>query len=173
MEQNEDSIAKDALAGLIGGLVASAVMNVVMGMGMEAMERTLPHEEVERRVMKSPEGQTPTAKTASAVAERAIGKKLSRREAERMDPVVHYAFGGLIGALYGALSSRAPVVGAGRGLGYGTAVWLGADVAALPALKLTKAPTEYPAGTHAFGLGAHLVYGATLDAFTRLARGVL
>lgn len=173
MTNNENSIAKDALAGLIGGLVASAVMNVVMGMGVEAMERALPREEVERLMMKSPDGQTPTAKTASAVVERAVGRKLSAREAERMDPVVHYAFGGLLGALYGVLSSRAPVVGAGRGLGYGTAVWLGADVAALPALKLTKAPNEYPAGTHAFGLGAHLIYGATLDAFTAIARKIV
>ncbi|HXS99076.1 MAG TPA: DUF1440 domain-containing protein [Elusimicrobiota bacterium] len=173
MAQKQDSIAKDALAGLIGGLVAAAVMNVFMETGMEAMKNSLSHAELERRTVKSPEGMSPTAKTASAVAERVAGKKLSVRDAERMDPVVHYAFGGLLGALYGVLSRRAPAVGAGRGTGYGTAVWLGADVAALPALRLSRAPNEYPASTHAFGLGAHLVYGATLDAFTAIARNLL
>ena len=173
MARNQDSIAKDALAGLIGGLIASAVMNVIMESGLEAMEKSLPHAEVERRTVKSPEGQSPTAKTASAVAERVAGRRLTRRQAESMDPVVHYAFGGLVGALYGVLSRRAPVVGAGRGLAYGTAVWLGADVAALPALRLSRAPNEYPASTHAFGLGAHLAYGATLDAFTAIARNLI
>jgi len=173
MTRNEDSIVKDALAGLIGGLIASAVMSVVIETGVEAMEKSLPHEEVERRTVKSPEGQSPTAKTASAVAERVAGKRLTRRQAESMDPVVHYAFGGLVGALYGVLSKRVPAVGAGRGLGYGTAVWLGADVGALPALGLSRAPNEYPASTHAFGLGAHWIYGATLDAFTAIARNLL
>jgi uncharacterized membrane protein YagU involved in acid resistance len=169
----EDSIMKDALAGLIGGLVASAVMSVVMEAGAESMRKALPHDEFEKRMVKSPEGLKPTTKTAAAVVERVAAKRLSVRDAERWEPVVHYAFGGFLGALYGVLSKRLPAVDSGRGLGYGTAVWIGADVAALPALELSRAPNEYPASTHAFGLLAHLVYGATLDAFTRVTRRIL
>src|ERR1700678_440275 len=39
------------------------------------------------------------------------------------------------------------------------AVWAIADEIAVPALKLSKPPTDYPVSTHASALAAHLVYG--------------
>ena len=63
-----------------------------------------------------------------------------------------------------------PIVGFGRGLGYGAAVWAVADELMVPALGL--GPKEAPPKTHVRGLIAHLVYGLALDGMFRTGRRV-
>jgi uncharacterized membrane protein YagU involved in acid resistance len=82
--------------------------------------------------------------------------------------LVHYAFGGAIGAIYGAAAAKTPDVTAWGGLPFGATVWLIADEMGVPLAGLSKAPTEYPLSKHASALAAHLVYGATTEAVRRL-----
>jgi putative membrane protein len=88
-------------------------------------------------------------------------------------PALHYGFGALTGAVYGALAELVPAVTWGAGAPFGTAVWLGADEVTVPALGLSGPPWESPPSVHARALGAHLVYGLTTEGVRRLARRLL
>lgn len=76
---------------------------------------------------------------------------------------MHYAFGGSVGAIYGATAVRNPDVTAWGGVPFGAAVWLIADEMGVPLTGLSKPPTEYPLKDHASALAAHLIYGATTE----------
>jgi hypothetical protein len=78
-----------------------------------------------------------------------------------------------MGALYGALAERAPVSSRGFGLPFATALWVGADEVAVPALGLSKRPAEDPISTHASALAAHWVYGAIAEGVRRAVRKVI
>jgi uncharacterized membrane protein YagU involved in acid resistance len=66
-----------------------------------------------------------------------------------------------------------PQITTGRGVAYGAAVWLFGDEIAVPALGLSKGPTEYPAKLHADVFFKHLVFGLCLEAGRRAAKGLL
>ena len=70
-------------------------------------------------------------------------------------------------------SERAPELRRGFGTVYGSLVWATADEGAVPARGLSKQPGEIPLGVHAYALGAHWVYGATLEGCRRIASSVL
>lgn len=61
----------------------------------------------------------------------------------------------------------------GLGLPFGAAVWFVADEIALPALGLSKKPTDYPAGVHTKALASHLVYGLSTDLVRKGVRRAL
>ncbi len=81
--------------------------------------------------------------------------------------------GATSGAIYGAMAELLPSVTLGAGLPFGTAVWLIADEATLPALGLAKSPTEVPVSKHAYALASHFVYGLTTDIVRRVVRRTL
>lgn len=145
-----DSLVKDVAAGVIGGLAGALVMTQFeRGMtrltkGAEAAEAQRPEKMAEEELSKQP-----TVLTAVKLAERASGRKLSRRQKEAAQPVVHLGFGAILGALYGGLSGRVPGLGS---ITYGTGVWLLADEAALPALGLSEKPTESAALAGVFSI---------------------
>lgn len=151
-----------AALGLASGLLAAPVMNRVHSVSSvieRSFERGRPHEA---------EGEKPTSKPATARAAEAIIGPVPEHEPQGGAAVVHYAMAGVTGLVYGLLSSATSKVRAGRGLGYGAAVWLLADELAVPALRLSSFGA--PLATHVRGLLAHLVYGATLDGLMRLGR---
>ena len=84
-------------------------------------------------------------------------------------PVVHYAFGATMGAVYGGLSAVLPETSLGFGTAFGTALFAVADEIAVPALGLSKPPTETPASSHVMALASHLVWGSTTEAVRRMA----
>ena len=51
----------------------------------------------------------------------------------------------------------------GPGTLYGSAVWLGADEVALPALGYAAPAQERPTNEHIYGAAAHAVYGAVTE----------
>jgi hypothetical protein len=163
-------------AGMAGGVVGAWTMvrfNRLLG-GIESNRRRSPP----RRRHASPNqddgtisDEPATRKAPSAVAERVIGRGLSEREKDVAGPASHLAFGGLVGAVYGAASEWTPGVASGAGLLYGAAVWLFAAELGLPAAGLALDPRTYPASRHAASLASHLVYGLTLEATRRVIRG--
>jgi uncharacterized membrane protein YagU involved in acid resistance len=124
----------------------------------------------------SAEAADPTAKVADKIVGIA-GHELSPEGKKKGGMVVHYAFGTLMGALYGTALEFAPRKyrrsAIGSGLAMATALFACADELALPALGLTGSPTETPPSAHVYGLVSHLVYGATAGVVTRSLRKVM
>lgn len=114
-----------------------------------------------------------TVKTAEMVSRKLFEHELTDEEKQIAGPVVHYAYGSLMGALYGGLAEVMPGLGAGMGLPYGFALWVLGDEVAVPALGLSKGPGEYPVDVHADALASHLMYGATTDVLRRVLRHVI
>jgi uncharacterized membrane protein YagU involved in acid resistance len=157
---------KAFMTGLIGGVVASWAMNQYWTVTAKMKEKHASPSEREqlRKAQQQRELDNPTVKIAEMISEDLLGHHLDDHEKKLAGPIVHYAFGALMGAFYGVV---AELVCTGFGTGYGAAVWLAADEIMLPALHLTEPSREYPLSVHLEGLGAHLVYGATLEAVRR------
>src|SRR5262245_28548462 len=149
-------VGRGAVAGLLGGLLAAGAMSLA------------------HRLLTDPEAQAagaedPTIKVASA-ATRLAGYRLRREHKASAGSIVHYAFGAVVGALYGAAAEIAPRAKIALGLPFGAAVWLGAHVVAVPALGLAESPTRQPLGKEAEEFGLHLLYGSVTELGRRLLR---
>jgi len=159
LRARDGALWKGVAAGALGGLVASYAMNQ-----FQAVTKKLSADgqgEAEKNG-----GEDATVKTAEAITG-ALGHPLSKEEKKVAGPLVHYAFGTAMGAVYGALAELSPRVARGAGVPFGTAVWLGADEVAVPALGLSKKPAESPPSVHAYALASHLVYGLATDLVRR------
>jgi putative membrane protein len=181
-------VALGALAGAISGLVACWVMVQFQKGWSKAEEaaqqrnsnsRNLHENNVPEHRAVQPEGEQQeqpddaTIKTAEAISEGLFGHRLSREEKKVAGPVVHYAFGTLTGALYGVAAEVAPATRAGFGTAFGTAVFIGADEIAVPALGLSPSTKGVPLSKHIYGWVSHLVYGVTTEAVRRPVRRAL
>jgi putative membrane protein len=117
--------------------------------------------------------EVPTVATAQVVARKMFEHELSPDEKRIAGPAVHFAYGSLIGALYGGAAEIFPSIGAGLGLPFGAALWLLGDEIAVPALGLGKSPAEIAPDKHADALASHFVYGVTTDLLRRVLRHVV
>jgi len=184
-QRDDHHMVKGAIAGLVGGLVASWTMNQFQAAWSKATEGfEKPHG---AQSMQPSEGSTPgqspdqskedqddaTVKAAKAISESVFRHRLKESEKKPAGAAVHYAFGTATGGLYGAAAEIAPEVTTGLGLPFGVAFWLVADEGVVPLLGLSKGPTEYPVSTHAYALASHLVYGLTAEVTRRAVRNII
>ena len=175
------SIWRGAIAGLAGGLVASWVMNEFQtgwSAAAKKIKRSSDQPEGEgtneENQHDSQDGDDATVKVAKKITAPFRTRPLSKQEKKKAGPIVHYAFGGSMGALYGAVAERLPSVKNGFGMTFATALFLGADEIAVPALGLSlQSPLETKAEDHIYGLVSHLVYGATTELVRRSVRSHL
>ena len=159
-------VVKGAVAGLVGGLVASFVMSQ-----FQVLLSALSEEE--KKPKKKKEDEPANVKTAEAISENVFEHKLKKSEKEPAGEAVHYAMGATSGLIYGIASEIAPMTTVGLGIPFGAAVWLVADDVVVPALGLSKSPTAYPFSTHAYALTSHWVYGLTTEMVRKAVRKVL
>lgn len=186
--RTESNVWKGLAAGAVGGLVASVVMNqfqALWGRIMEGVERSHGAQSLQQgspdygvgRELKergSDEEQDDAAmRLANVISEGVFDRELSREEKHIAGTFVHYVFGVTTGAWYGATAETFPVLTAGGGLPFGAFVWLTADEGMVPALGLSKPPTEYPLSIHAYAFASHLVYGLTTEMVRRAVRRAL
>lgn len=187
--KRQPDVLKGALAGFIGGLVASWTMNqfqAALSRVTEGVEK--PHgaqslkpeggEQGIREMRRAPEEddeeqEDATEKLADAISENIFGRDLDKGEKAAAGAVVHYAFGAAMGGVYGIAAEVAPEVCAGLGLPFGAVFWLAADELAVPLLGLAAKPSEYSLSTHAYALASHLVYGLTSEVVRKSVRRVL
>lgn len=163
----DHALAKNVLAGVIGGLVASWTM--------EYFQRALGRLNEEMggagdgggQQHRKPQPGRATYKAADAVAETVTGKGVPHEYKPATDALVHYVFGGALGAIYGAAAARTPDVTAWGGLPFGATVWLFADEMGVPLTGQLKAPAEYPLSNDLSAFATHLVYGATTECVRR------
>jgi len=152
-----NSIAAAALKGAIGGALATWMMDRVTTWAYERESDPARKREDEAR-----QGKTAYEVAAAKFARRVGHTRLESDAQGRYGNLIHWSLGIGAGALYGALRKRAPIVGVGRGAGFGVLFWLLVDELATPLLGLSPGPRSFPWQTHARGLGGHLAYAAAL-----------
>jgi putative membrane protein len=181
-ENGRKHVLRGMVAGAGAGLAAAWAMNVFMaGPGEKLHEGVESDEEkANQRVQQMQREQSgepredATMKAADAIVATATGgRHLSREDRQKAGPVVHYAFGAVMGGLYGGLAEYSDAVKSGMGTAFGTVLFAGADLVAVPALRLSAPLKEYPASSFASPLAAHLVYGATTELLRRAVRAIL
>jgi uncharacterized membrane protein YagU involved in acid resistance len=185
-EQNGTHLVRGVVAGIAGGLVASWVMNVFMEGAGPKITETLEKMNGQERGRAGDEQQNQpgneqnepkedaTMKAADAIVSTVTGgRHLSFEEKEKGGPVVHYAFGALMGGLYGAVAEYSPAARTGFGIAFGSALFAGADLVAVPALHLSGSSADAPVSTLATPFAAHIVYGAITESVRRLIRAML
>jgi uncharacterized membrane protein YagU involved in acid resistance len=176
-EGNGAHLARGIVAGIAGGLVASWIMNEFMENLGPPLQKAVQGENAASSQKQPENGDTPddaTMKTADAIVSTVTGgRHLSREGKEAGGPIVHYAFGALMGAVYGAIAEEMPTATKGFGTAFGAALFTGADLVAVPALNLSQSPENEPASSLATPFAAHLVYGAATEAVRRLVRAML
>jgi hypothetical protein len=188
MRRNDGDIIKGMAAGIVAGLVASAVMNqfqkLVGGLiageershGAQSLQRGSPEHGAARELQEAGidrEDDDAPERLASVIAKGVFDQELTEHEKNAAGTVLHYAYGTSMAAVYGAAAEIVPKVTTGAGLPYGALIWLGADEGVVPLLGLSKAPMEYPLSIHAYALASHLVYGLTTEAVRRTVRKAL
>jgi len=175
-ERGSAHLASGIVAGIAGGLVASWIMNEFMeNLGPSLQKAVQGEDEAKRQQGSSAEKpDDATMKTADAVVSTVTGgRHLSHEEREKGGPIVHYAFGALMGATYGAIAEGMPQATFGFGTAFGAALFAGADLMAVPALNLSGSPAEEPVASLTTPFAAHLVYGAATEAVRWLVRAIL
>ncbi|MGI9036959.1 MAG: hypothetical protein ACR2GD_13110, partial [Pyrinomonadaceae bacterium] len=137
-ETDTNDVLKGAVAGLVGGIVATIVMG-----GFQSLLSSLSENE-KKQSKKKREDEPANVKAAEAISENVFGHKLKKSEKEQAGEAMHWAMGAGSGLIYGLASELASVSTVGLGLPFGAAVWLVADDIVVPALGLSKPVTEYP-----------------------------
>jgi len=175
------SLVGGVVAGAIGGVVASWVMNVFMESAGPTIQHAAAHLDGtahQPQPQQQNEDDAPkedaTMKAADAVVSIVTGGRyLSFEEKQKGGPIVHYVFGGLMGALYGAAAEYSSIPRAGFGTAFAGALFAGADLWAVPTLKLSGSSSNAPVSSLATPFSAHLVYGITTEAVRRAVRSAL
>lgn len=183
-----DGIGRTAngfVAGLAAGAIASYVMNqyqAIEGKPVAVRKREAAEAASaaqsnsgggpQKQSQAGGEDNAPVA-VAQAASRNLFEHELTGDEKPAAGAAVHYGYGAAVGGLYGGLAEVVPAVGLGLGIPYATLLWLLGDEIAVPALGLSKPPTEQTAGSHASSLAAHFVYGATLDISRRILKHII
>lgn len=169
---------KGLAAGLVGGLVASVVMNQFQSLlgkltvgiekshGAQSLQQGSPQHGAGRMLQEhgsDDERDDAAERLANAIAVGVFDHELTKSEKETAGTALHYAYGISMGGFYGTAAELAPVVTTGAGVPYGAMIWLTADEGVVPALGLSKSAPEYPLSIHAYALASHLVYGLTVE----------
>lgn len=171
MRTREPEIWKGVLAGAIAGLAASwAMTQFQTGWSKIKQKRQQPSPKEQENEGQSEDA---TMKAAAAIARAVFRTELSADQKRRLGPVVHYGFGTLVGATYGALNEQFEMTSTGWGTAFGTALFFGADELAVPLFGLSANPTESSLDVHLYAWASHLVYGATLESVRRPLRSAM
>ena len=162
------------LAGIAGGLVASFVMNEFITHPGKKLSEAIETPAEKRLLEQQSDGEDATMKAADMISEIATGgQHLTHEQRESGGPLVHYAFGGLMGGLYGGMAELSSATTAGFGTTFGSVLFTAADLFAVPVARLSPPLAEEPASSMVTPLAAHLVYGATTELVRRLLRRLL
>ena len=154
-------MSKSVAIGALGGLAAAFAMNRYQSV-VNAISKANSDEPAQNQ------DEDATVKTAKAISRVAFHHELTDSEKKWAGRTVHYSLGICLGAVYGFVAEKVPIATSGMGSAYGTAVWLGADEIAVPAMGFAKGPAETSISSHVNALGSHLVYGLVLGLTRRL-----
>ncbi len=174
---HERNVGKGMIAGFVGGLIGTIVMTKFQNGWTKASsalkDGNKNQSQHNSRRQGEQETEDATMKAAGRIAELG-GRHISHAQKKKLGPIVHYSFGTLQGAVYGAVAEMAgDSRGLLSGLLFGTALFVAADEIAVPALGFSGKPAEYPLSSHLYGLACHLVYGLSAEVARRGLRTMM
>lgn len=155
LEQTKDttSLMKGFLAGMVGGLVATAAKSFA--------EKLYPP-----RVHGEPE---PPEVTAEKIAGHPLDEDTKTAAVE----AIHWVFGGAAGGFYGVLAELYPQVTAKNGATFGLTLMSLTHEGALPAFGLSESPEDQSFREHSSEAATHVVYGVVTEKVRGVVRGLL
>lgn len=165
MTRKTKRILKGAVAGLAGGLAGTYAMTEFQEWWSKASNK--------RNSAGSRSSEPATVKAAELISEKILHRRLLNRDKDRAGELVHYAFGTLNGAAYGALAEKSPIARAAGGTLFGAVLFVVADETLAPLLRFSRPPHKYPLRSHLYGLASHMVYSVTTNAVRGLLRGAM
>lgn len=183
--RHRPNVFRGVVTGITAGLAATLIMDQFQKLSSASKkvaekQLRLAHHESEEAIEREQQQQAAqaaqlegsTEKVARKIAE-AAGKELPAEQKKKAGQAVHYAFGTLMGAVYGVTAELIPEVTTGGGTAYGTLLFLAADEVAVPAFQLSPPPTETPATDHLQYWAAHVVYGGSLELVRSILRRLM
>ncbi|GAA4033741.1 hypothetical protein GCM10022281_12080 [Sphingomonas rosea] len=162
-DQTRPSTNPDLLRGAAAGLVAGLAASFAMDLAQRLLSKMQPPSDSEPA----------TEKAADRLAEAATGAPVPKESRPMAGQAVHYAFGAVLGASYGALAERYPDITEGGGALFGLGTALIFDEVGVPAAGLGDAPWKAKPETHLYALASHLVFGTATEGTRRLVRAAL
>ena len=153
----EKNLAKGLFAGLVAGLVATAAKSMA--------ERMFPP-----RTHGEPE---PPEAFGDQLSEHFAGHPLSDEARIATTEGIHWGFGAVAGAAYGALAEFYPAATAKEGASFGVALGSLMHEGALPALGISAAPDDQTVRERTSEFSSHVVYGVVAEAVRKLVRKML
>jgi hypothetical protein len=159
MKDRSPNAYRGLLFGAIAGATAAWAMNQFQSLLSKATQPR-PHS----NSAPSEQPDDATMKAADRIARGVRFRPLSRQEKSIAGPVLHYAFGTAMGALYGLTAEYFPEARAGFGTIFGTLLFALADETAVPLAGFSGKPADAPVSSHLRALASHVVYGASAEA---------
>ena len=153
MESTQSRLLKGLLAGLVAGVVATAVKTLA--------ERIYPP-----RTQGEPE---PT----EILAEKLSGHPLDATTKAIESEAIHWGFGALTGAAYGALAEFYPAATSKEGASFGIALMTLTHGKALPAMGLSAEPEDQTFREQSSEAATHVLYGVVTERVRSMVRKVL
>jgi putative membrane protein len=153
LSNTQRSLAKGLLAGLIAGLAATAAKSLA--------EKFYPP-----RTHGEPE-------PPEVLAEKIAGHPLGDDELAVASETIHWGFGAIAGAAYGALAEFYPAATAKEGATFGLALMTLTHETALPAMGLGAPVDEQTPREHTSEAATHVLYGVVAERVRSFVRGLL
>jgi putative membrane protein len=153
LTSSQRSLAKGLLAGLIAGLAATAAKSLA-----EKLYPPRTHGEPE-----PPE----------VLAEQIAGHRLDDDTMFVASETIHWGFGALAGAAYGALAEFYPAATAKEGASFGLALMTLTHETALPAMGLSAPAEEQTTREHTSEAATHVLYGVVAEKVRSVVRGLM
>ncbi len=147
------SLLKGIVAGMIGGIIATGVKTFG--------ERIYPP-----RVHGEPE-------PPSVLADKLADHRLSAETKTAASEAIHWGFGALTGAAYGALAEFYPAATSKEGASFGLTLMALTHESALPALGLSGSADQQTTREHTSEMVTHVLYGVTTEIVRSLVRKLL
>lgn len=182
MAPRKPSIVRGLLAGAAAGLAATWVMDQFQELSRAGQKAAAKHHklaegespwavahEQAQQEQESAKQQNSTEIVAQRVAS-AVGSAIPPGHEKQAGNTVHYTFGTLMGMAYAVTAELVPEVTAGGGTAFGTALFLGADEIAVPALQLAPPPNKTESTDHLQHWAAHVVYGGAVELVRSMVR---
>ncbi len=152
-KDHEQSLAKGLVAGLIAGLVATAAKTFA--------ERIYPP-----RTHGEPE-------PPAVLADKLAGHPLEGTTQTVATESIHWAFGALAGAAYGALAEYYPAATSKDGASFGIALATLTHGNALPAMGLSAEPGDQTTREKTSEMSTHVIFGLVTETVRRNIRKLL
>jgi putative membrane protein len=153
----EKSLLKGMFAGLVAGLAATAAKTLA--------ERMFPP-----RTQGEPE---PPVEVGNRISEEITGHPLSFAGQQIAAEGIHWGFGAVVGAAYGAIAEYYPAATSKDGASFGIALGSLMHEGALPALGISAAPEDQTIRERTSELSSHVVYGVVAETIRRMVRKIL